>query len=623
MNHPDPFTAAEQAIRSGNIQKACELLQANLNDTTNFVKTRIVLAELYLRLREYGQARKLLLEATTHDPDQVHAHTLLAYTARSQGDTDTAARHLEQASHTKSATQNELKFISAEFMALGAYQAAIQVIKRVDPMDAQCFYHLGLAYFRLGEIGKALPIYRKLFSSIADSPTIARELSLVAAAFREYETAVDAYTRYIHLIQPSAADFLKFADLQLMNHNIAESEKQLEKAFSMGESSAHARLLQARLSRLKGDYSKSLSEAREVVKELPDSGTAWKIISELIEPSSIDTNLINQLKSAISSPSMNDQDREEAQFALSEIFTKLGKYDSAYEQMCAANQIKLRVLHQQGIQYDRQKTELLFNDIRLAFADPTSRQSAVNSYSPVFIVGMPRSGTTVINRIVEMSGKLQCVGESEAIPYIHSQLQLRFSGGAEEFANELTTNDWNQLAADYLQRTNADKLEIADKMPSNFLYVGMILSMFPHARVVQLRKNPFDVCMSIFAKPFPEGHSYACDVKDLAHYYFQASRLMDFWSENFQDNVFDLDFDHFLDSPSSVGEQLFSFLGYEWSDECLAPPKQATQAFTFSELQVRKPINKSEAHTWKPFAKFATDLNEAIDSEALDAPGHH
>ncbi|SEA34926.1 tetratricopeptide repeat-containing sulfotransferase family protein [Microbulbifer marinus] len=620
MNHPDPFTAAEQAIRSGNIQKACELLQANLSDARNFVKTRITLAELYLRQRRYDQARKLLSEVISRTPEQVHAHTLLAYAARNQGDTSIAAKHLEQASNIKSASQNELKFISGEFMALGAYRAAVQVIKKIDPMDAQCFYHLGLAYFKLGEIGKALPIYRKLFSSISDSATIARELSLVAAAFREYKTAVEAFSRYIDLIQPTATDFLKFADLQLMNRNISESEKHLAKAFDIGENSAQARLLQARLSRLKGDYSKSLSEAKNVVKELPESGTAWKIVSELIEPTEIDANLISQLKRAISSPAMGDQDKEEAQFALSELYTKLEKYELAYKEMCAANQIKLRALHEQGIRYDRQKTESLFNKIRQAYADSALLQSSTDPHSPVFIVGMPRSGTTVINRIVEMSGRLQCIGESEAIPYIHSQLQLRFGGGSEEFAKNLTAKDWNQLAADYLHQADDRGLEIADKMPSNFLYVGMILSMFPHARIVQLRKNPFDVCMSIFAKPFPEGHNYACDVNDLAHYYFQANRLMDFWSQKFRDQVFDINFDQFLESPNRIGKQLFSFLGYEWSAEYLAPPKKASHAFTFSELQVRKPIDKSEAEKWKPFFKVAFDLSAAINSEALESP---
>ncbi|WP_237063516.1 MULTISPECIES: tetratricopeptide repeat-containing sulfotransferase family protein [Microbulbifer] len=625
MNQPDPFTIASQAVHNGEPSRACKILESGINHgqvpAERMVQARQMLAELYIEQRQFGAARQQLQALDKLVPGHLPGRILAAHIARLEGHASEANRLLTSLATAAEASQAQLRFIAAEFVALGAYQQVIQTLQRVEPMDAQSFYHLGLSHFRLGNIGKALPIYRRLFASIPDNPAIARELSLVAAAFREYSTAVEAFTRYMKLIEPDASDFVKFADLQLMNHNVTASRELLDEAIALGEDSADSRLLEAKIARLSADYGAALERAKAAIELDPASGTAWSIIAELSDRASVDSALTNRLSGAITGTGMTPHDLELAQFALAELQAKSGDFEAAYGQIQCANNTKEKLLRDTGMTYSRESTEALLGIARRSFSGTRVPKVSSSQCSPIFIVGMPRSGTTVIHRLLDACGELQCLGESEALPFVYAQLQQRLGQIPEALAPELGEADWDQLASNYLQRAGAGDRDVVDKMPHNFLYVGMILSIFPRARIVQLRRNPFDVCMSILAKPFPEGHSYACNVRDLAHFYHHSQKLMDFWSQTFPQQVYDLDFDRFLEHPENFARSLFGFLGYAWDNDYLQARPVSSQAFTFSELQVRKPISKSGTSKWQPYREVASDLVQALEDESVNSSG--
>lgn len=614
MNTSDPLAQARLAIQNGNLSRARAILESRLGDQERYAEIRKALAEVDLQLGDSSAALRAVQEILEKSPNDLPAHLLRARILQTQGKAREAIAILDRARQSSAASQSLLKFIAAEFVNLGAFSQAIATLQRIEPMDAQSFYHLGLSYYRLGQHGKALPVYRRLFSSIPDSPTIARELAQVAAEFREYPTAVEAYSRYMQLIQPSAQDYLRSADLHLMNHDVTKSQEDLDRAGSLGEDSAQYRLLRARLQRLRGEYTTSLESAFATITLDPLSASAWSIIAELTDAATMDKALIQQLAEVINSGDLPAPDREIALFALAELYTKAGNVESAYRQIQAANRIKEDLLSQEGRSYNRQAMESLLKTARHTFAGASDQTISPNPSRPVFIVGMPRSGTTVVNRLLEASGELHCIGETEAVPFIYAQLKKKFKGLPEDSIHQLTQDDWASLASEYVSRADAGERAIVDKMPHNFLYIGIILSMFPRARIVQMRRNAFDVCMSIFSKSFPGDHNYACNPRDLAHFYTCANKLMDLWSETYSNQVFDLDFDKFLDTPATSAKELFSFLGLRWHDTYLEPQPRG-QAFTFSELQVRKPVSREVATKWHAFAPYASDLLEAIRAE--------
>ncbi|MFA0812482.1 tetratricopeptide repeat-containing sulfotransferase family protein [Microbulbifer epialgicus] len=580
-------------------------------------KKLIKTIESELKCKNYVSAYSQLLKLSPSSPSKkIQTLSMLAFTSRHLNKKSEALNYLKQAELVSNTTQADRKFIAAEYVALGSHHCAIATIKKIEPMDGQTFHLLGISYFTTGDVGKALPIYKKLFSHLENNATIACELSLVAAKFRDYDTAIKAYTRYMQLIVPSAADHLKFSDLLLMGKKVNESQSQLRKSIQMGEKSSHTNLLQAQIDRLNGKYNESIRNAKQASLKNPKCGAAWRIIAELTPPEEITGQLAIRLKKAISSHAENSHDAEISHFALSEIYIKQGKYLEAYKQMIKANKVKLEALKNTENTYKPKMIEKSTEKTIETFNSPfTKLPTSCNQYRPIFIVGMPRSGTTLISKLIENSGNARNLGESEEIPRIASQLQLKFGEDTQKNLYKLTEADLNQLSESYLQAEKIREEETVDKMPSNFQHVGLILSLFPRARIIQLSRRPFDVCMSIFSKPFPDGHTYACKVQDTAHYYYQSKKLMQFWSKAFPKSVFNLNFDNFLAAPSKTATRMFEFLDFEWKESYLSQPVKSN-SFTFSELQVRQPINPNEAKKWRNFNRIAADLNKAIDYES-------
>ncbi|WP_444903914.1 tetratricopeptide repeat-containing sulfotransferase family protein [Microbulbifer sp. CnH-101-E] len=577
----------------------------------------IAAIESHLRNKNYNTAYSQLLELTPSTPlGEAQVLSTLAFTARHLNKNSEALSYLRQAELVDGIKHSTLKFIASEYVALKDYPQAINTIKKIEPMDGQTFHLLGYSYFRQGDIGKALPIYKKLFFHIPENPSIARELSLIAAEFRDYKTAITAFSKYLQLIHPSASDHLKFADLLLMGKKVDESQMELSKAIKMGERSPHADLINAKINRLNGNYKKSLNNAKQAILKAPQIAGAWQIIAELISPDEIDDALIAKLQHTIESHAATPIDSEMYHFSFSEIHIKKGNYLEAYKQIKCANKIKLETLKRTNNIYNPKNTEEKIEEIIKSFPLPSSKPTTSSSqHRPIFIVGMPRSGTTLINKIIGSSGNARSVGESEELPRIISQLELELEGQHLKHINKISTSKWNSMAESYIKANEAHEEQIIDKMPSNLLNVGLIFSLFPKARIIQLSRNPFDVCMSILSKPFPEGHTYACREQDIAHYYYQSTRLIDYWSKVFPDKIFNMNFDNFLSNPKRESIDLFNFLGYEWKDSFLSSQKESNN-FTFSELQVRKPISSIEAEKWRPFSEVATDLTEALARES-------
>lgn len=153
---------------------------------------------------------------------------------------------------------------------------------------------------------------------------------------------------------------------------------------------------------------------------------------------------------------------------------------------------------------------------------------------------------------------------------------------------------------------------MTDKMPQNFQHVGMILSTFPAARVIQMRRDPRDVCWSIFTRMFHAGHNYACDFESLAHAYAVSRQLMDHWAALAPDRVLDVSYEALVADPLVQGQRITDFCELPWSARCLDFHKTISTSFTFSELQVREAINEQRIGRWQPFERQLAPLVEAL-----------
>jgi len=224
---------------------------------------------------------------------------------------------------------------------------------------------------------------------------------------------------------------------------------------------------------------------------------------------------------------------------------------------------------------------------------------------PIFIVGMPRSGTTLVEKILSGHKHVQALGEQEAMVFIASDYQYYIASGAVEQPSELAAEQWQRMRQTYLDKvSDLSQRTFTDKMPHNFENVGLILKLFPDAKVIQVRRNAKDVALSVYQHPFPLSHRYASSVEDALHAVSAADGLMDYWSSLNLEQVFDLDYQNLVNEPVKYARELTEFCGLSWSEELLQPLNSDQKFYTFSELQVRKSIDSSRVDRWQKYADY-------------------
>jgi len=255
-------------------------------------------------------------------------------------------------------------------------------------------------------------------------------------------------------------------------------------------------------------------------------------------------------------------------------------------------------------------------------AFPAARQrkrlhASNRSRLPVFIVGMPRSGTTLVEQILASHPLVYGAGELEAISEIYLGMQRRF-GMARPYPYcmaEITRKQLDAMAQAHLDRLGGmsrGMARVTDKMPHNFLSLGLIDLLFPGARVIHCKRDPLDNCVAIFTQYFNEAHAYATNLADLGYYYRLYERLMHHWAETVEIPVLDLHYEELVAEPERHIRELIAFCDLSWDERCLRFHETKREVGTFSYDQVRRPIYKTSAGRWRNYAPYLDPLFESL-----------
>jgi tetratricopeptide (TPR) repeat protein len=236
------------------------------------------------------------------------------------------------------------------------------------------------------------------------------------------------------------------------------------------------------------------------------------------------------------------------------------------------------------------------------------------SESPVLIVGMPRSGTTLTEQILSSHPLVEGAGELSEIEKIYSSV-VGHPSQLQRSLSKLTDADCKALAARYLaelDRHSRSARRVVDKMPHNFMQLGFIALLFPRAHIVHCRRDPMDNCVSIFTQRFNKMHSYATDLKMLGLYYREYHRLMNHWHKVLPLKMFEIQYENMIADQEAMSRKLIDFVGLEWDDACLSFHETERTVTTPSRWQVRQPIYTTSVKRWKKYEEFLGPLKEGL-----------
>ena len=245
-------------------------------------------------------------------------------------------------------------------------------------------------------------------------------------------------------------------------------------------------------------------------------------------------------------------------------------------------------------------------------------KATLRSDKPVFIVGMPRSGTSLVEQILASHPAVHGAGELDFIHHIWvgmlGMLGSNF-GKYPKCLDNLTTEQVDGMADVYLSPLVAmkpDAVRITDKMPLNFLHLGLIASLFPSARIIHCRRDPMDTCLSCFMTHFNYPQPFQHDLEHLGHFYRLYEKLMGHWKTVIDLPMLEVSYEEVVADPEAQSRRMVEFLGLPWNDDCLKFHQTKRPCATASVMQVRRPVYGSSVGRWRHYEKHLGPLKSAL-----------
>lgn len=316
------------------------------------------------------------------------------------------------------------------------------------------------------------------------------------------------------------------------------------------------------------------------------------------------------------------RDRLLTGYALAKELEDIGRQDEAFERLVSVNRE-----HRDTLAYDFARDAAAFDAVEAAWpAIGRAPADGCPDDAPILVIGMPRTGTTLVDRILASHPRMESVGELQAMPLAvkaASRTRTRTVLDPETIAAAART-DIAAIGRDYLVRASHHRRDAArrfvDKFPGNFLYAGFAARALPNAAIVCLRRNPMDTVLANFRNLFATGsryYDYSYDLLDIAAYYARFDRLMAYWREALPGRIFELSYEALVEDQEGETRRLLAHCGLEWSDRCLDFHAHAGAVSTPSAAQVRRPIYRDSVARWRAHAPVLAGVQAFFETRGI------
>lgn len=393
--------------------------------------------------------------------------------------------------------------------------------------------------------------------------------------------------------------------------NLNESELWFDKALILLPDNLSIRFEKAKSIKALGEFEKARSLFRELIKIKPNYAQAIYELFFIKEFQVVDEEIVHA-ESLLNDPSMNQYDRQCLSFALFNAYDKLGDYQKAFKFLKSGNEIA-KSSNPQLKKVDISVMSLFEKVFTKEYIE--KRASEINydkgQYPvPIFVVSMPRSGSTLVEKILSSHSNISSAGEPLFLKQVFEDVRCDISKADPMM---LSSKELSKKAVQYLEllseySENGTKY-IVDKLPLNFIFIGLIKIMFPQAKIVYLDRDPVAVGFSCYKHMFSDGQYFSFDLDDIVEYYSAHKNLKKFWDETVQPGAYlDIQYSVLVDDSELMIRKLIEYCGLVWEDDCLKFYETKAVVLSASLAQVRKPIYKDSNEAWKNYESFLGDF---------------
>ena len=479
-------------------------------------------------------------------------------------------------------------------------------LARLQPTKAEAYYDLGLALARCGRLGEAA---QSLENAVKLKPSLTQALTHLAHVYevggKELE-ALEVYRRLSRLVGGPLDRPYYAAKTLAMDGRLDEAEEKLRRLVAAAPRFAPARLAYGQLLLDRGKFQEAEPEFVSAVESIP---SAFEKLTQVRPMTVSDRAMIERMQAAVTEARLDVETRVAIEFGLGKAFGDLREYGELMRHYDEANSLKARTARLDRPSLVDRYDQLIARYSRETFeraAQELGRPARVDDELPVFIVGMPRSGTTLIEQILSAHQKVAAAGE---LPFWKGRLREWGRGATEPAAGALLSAVTEYCAL--LRRYGPEASRVTDKAPLNFELLWLIRLAFPNARIIHCRRNPIDVGLSIYFAHFWAHQTYAFDKSDIVFFYRRYQQLMAHWRSVLPPGHFtEVDYETLVAEPEAETRRLIDFLGLPWDDVCLAPENNVRSVKTASVWQARQPVHKTSVERWRRYEPWLGELRE-------------
>lgn len=543
---------------------------------------------LAIRLHKAGdlvQAKKIYMNILSDNPDNIEAIWNLGILAYSNNDFDEAFELVSKAISIRPDLYLGYNLLGIIQNAQGKHEKATKCFQKatdIKPDFIDAIINLGNTYYRL----------------------------------KFYDDAVEKYKQVVAINHGSGGVFYNLGKALKETGNIDEAIKCYEKAIEFKPDYVNAWYDLGTIFHGLGLIKKAVECFEKVIEIKPDHTNSHRHLSKSKKYIKHDSH-ITKMVNLLSGNSLSVEQKIDLSFALGKAFEDIGEYDTSFKYLAGGNK-----LVRDSFNYSIENEKEHFKSVKKFYSIFVDSQKIIPGNldcTPIFILGMPRSGTSLVEQILSSHSLVYGGGELEHFWTILSTMSDEMKSLGNVYSFFLDSNDkvcvslGNQYVAKIRGHSIKEKF-ITDKMTLNFLFIGLIFLALPNAKIIHCVRDPMDTCFSIFENYFATARNFAYELTEIGHYYLLYKDLMAYWKKYFPETIYDIKYEDLINDQKNETEKLLEFCKLEWEDSCLSFYKNNRMVRTASISQVRKPIYKDSVKRWRNYESHLKPLKEVLST---------
>ena len=483
--------------------------------------------------------------------------------------------------------------------AIEAYNKALSI----NPDFVEAYFNLGITLKKQGKLEEAIYAYKKVALIKPNFVDAYLNMGIIFEAQNKHERALEIYNKAIS-IKPDFFDAYNNIIVVLLEQSkLNELFKVCSKVLSINPDFASAYLNMGIAFQEQNKPKKAVEAYKKLLKIVPDCAEGHRNLSALIhyKPGDPQINIVNKL---IKQTNISEDAKCHLHYTFAKISEDLSNLEVAFDNYVAGGKLRKKLLSY-DIKYDQQNFKKI-KDTSKKIEILSKKPIESLSQTPIFILGMPRSGTTLIEQIISSHSQVHGAGELTLMDHFGGSIAR-----GDQVADLDSVFKFRRAYLEELKNLSGGKHFITDKMPQNFLYIGLIMAALPEAKIIHVKRNPAATCWSNFKQYFSaKGFGYSYSISDTVEYFRMYNDLMQFWDTLYGDKIYHLDYERLTNDQEYETRALIEYCNLNWEEICLSPQKNIRSIYTASQHQIRKNVYKGSSEVWR---KFELQLNGSFD----------